>query len=142
MTRTLTAVLVAAVFVSWPAWGETIYVISEADCRLLAHHEPTPDVKYQPGLDVHGNAVVPADIGGGTLIQVPDRFTIDIDVFLADRLGIPPDRNLFSPEANVATVTVDGDQILFEGQYIGDLRQQAVSKACTEKLNTMRSATD
>jgi len=132
--RTYMAALVAAIFVSTLARGETIYVITESDCRQLTRHVPAPDVSYQPGVDVRGQPVAPADIGGQTPIQVPEKFTIDIDVFLIDRLGIPVDRSLFSPEANVATITVDGDRVYFEGQPLGNLRQQAISEACRKKL--------
>ncbi|WP_207478827.1 hypothetical protein [Arenibaculum pallidiluteum] len=32
---------------------------------------PAPDVTYQPGVDVHGRLVAPADIGGGSGFQLP-----------------------------------------------------------------------
>ena len=51
-----------------------------------------------------------------------------------NRLGIPVDPTLFPPEANVATITVDGDRVYFEDQPLGNLRQQAISDACREKL--------
>ena len=35
-------------------------------------HEPAPDVAYQPGVDVHGRAVAPADLNGGSQIELPD----------------------------------------------------------------------
>jgi len=36
--------------------------ISKQDCSRLIRHFPNPDVAYQPGVDVHGRKVVPADL--------------------------------------------------------------------------------
>ena len=118
------------------AHAQTGLVISEQDCRFLVRHVPDPGVAYQPGVDVRGREVVPAELGGRRPIEVPETFTIDIDVYLADRLGIPPDPRLYAPEANVAVVSVEGDRVIFEGQPLSDLRQQAVAEACREKLRS------
>ncbi|NQV22527.1 MAG: hypothetical protein HQ511_14025 [Rhodospirillales bacterium] len=140
MNKLAAGVLMAAVgafalFKGEPAFAQTKYVLSEADCRLLTRHDPAPDVAYQPGVDVHGRTVVPADLGGAPPIKAPETFTIDIDVFLADRLGIPADRKQFVPEANVAVVTVDGDRVYFDGQPLSDLNQQAIAEACQKKFD-------
>lgn len=140
MKKLATGVLMVAVgaialFMGEPAFAQTKYVLSEADCRLLTRHVPAPDVAYQPGVDVRGRDVVPADLGGAQTIRVPETFTIDIDVFLADRLGIPADRKQFVPEANVAVVTVDGDRVYFNGQPLSNLKQQAIADACRKELD-------
>lgn len=132
------------------AHAQTGFVISRQDCRLLVRHVPDPGVAYQPGVDVRGREVVSADLGGRQPIKVPEAFTIDIDVYLADRLGTPADRGrrridrrrkradpkLYVAEANVAVVSVEGDRVFFEGQPLSDLRQQAVAEACREKLRS------
>ncbi len=118
------------------AHAQTEFVISRQNCRLLVRHVPDPGVEYQPGVDVRGREVVSADLGGRQPIKVPETFTIDIDVYLADRLGIPADPKLYVPEANVAVVSVEGDRVFFEGQPLSDLRQQAVAEACREKLRS------
>lgn len=127
--------LVAAVSVATVAWGEGTLTISEADCRLLTRHEPAPDVAYQPGVDVHGQAVTPADLGGRVPIEIPSTFTIDIDVFLAERLGIPANQKDYVPEANIAVVTVDGNEVRFNDQPLGNLQQEAIAAACSKKLS-------
>jgi hypothetical protein len=73
------------------AQAQTSFVISAEDCRLLARHTPDPGVEYQPGIDARGRKVVPADLGGRLPVHVPETFIIDIDVYLADRPGIPAD---------------------------------------------------
>lgn len=39
-----------------------IVVVGRTTCRALTAHQPAPDVAYQPGLDVHGKPVAPADL--------------------------------------------------------------------------------
>ena len=56
----LAATILTAIVLSF--WGSTSAMaeiaISERDCQqLVVKHEPAPDVTYQPGVDVHGNAV-------------------------------------------------------------------------------------
>ena len=129
------AFLAAAVSLATVAWGEGTLTISEADCRLLTRHEPAPDVAYQPGVDVHGRAVAPADLGGHVPIEIPSTFTIDIDVFLAERLGIPANKKNYFPEANIAVVTVAGNEVRFNDQPLGNLQQDAIAAACHKKLS-------
>lgn len=38
-------------------------------CLFLDQHTPRADVAYQPGVDVHGKAVVPADLNGGDVLD-------------------------------------------------------------------------
>jgi len=128
------AVLILSVAAATAPYAQTIFVISENDCRLLTRYVPEPGVEYQPGVDVRGKEVASANLDDRPPIEAPKSFTIDIDVFLADRIGIPANPNLFVPEANVAEVRVDGDRVFFDGQPLSDLRQQAVADACREKL--------
>lgn len=41
------------------------------DCRWLTRHIPDADVAYKPGVDVRGEPVVPADLGGGYDLELP-----------------------------------------------------------------------
>ena len=59
-------------------------VISQADCRALATYQPGaggvkgPD--YQPGVDVNGHAVAPADLPGGSTYQLPAKVEFNIAI--------------------------------------------------------------
>lgn len=132
------AAMLLSLSVTTPAFAQQTFVISEADCRLLSRHVPEPSVEFQPGVDVRGRDVVSADLGGRTPIKAPETFGIDIDVFLAERLGIPPDRKLYAPEANVAEVRVEGEKVYFDGQLISSPHQQEIADACRKKLEPIR----
>lgn len=104
--------------------------ITERQCQALVPHVPAPDVTYQPGTDVTGRPVAPADLSGGSRIRLPDSFDIPITVDLADRYGIPADPALFDGEVRVGTVTLEHGRLYFNGQPLTPEDEQAVAAAC------------
>ena len=68
--------------------------VSVADCQRLVRHQPRADVEYKPGVDVHGKAVVPADLGGGYQMKMPETIDIQIGIDLADRLALRDSRKV------------------------------------------------
>jgi hypothetical protein len=126
-------VLIAA---GWtvPASAEEI-AISRRDCQQLVRHEPAPDVAYQPGVDVHGRPVVPADLGGGAQLDLPDVIYIPIEVFLQDRFGIPANSVLFNAQAQVGVVDVRGNQVFYEDQLLTDPESAALEAICRDRVN-------
>ena len=95
---------------------------SQEMCRLLAEYTLDKGVTYQPGVDVHGNAVAPADINGGSAFQLPEIIKIPLSVDLAQRFGLPDftDGELSAP-LGILEITKDG-QVLQDGR---DLTAQA-----------------
>lgn len=109
--------------------------ISERDCRqLVVKHEPAPDVTYQPGVDVHGNAVAPADLNGGSQLNLPDVIYIPLEVLIQDRFGIPANSVLYEAKAQVGIVAVRGDKVYYEDQLLNDSETVALEEACRAKL--------
>ena len=114
-----------------PAWAEI--AISQRDCERLVNHEPAPDVEYQPGVDVHGRPVVPADLNGGNSIELPDVIYIPIEVFVKEKYNIPANSVLFNARAQVGVVEVHGDRVYYEDQLLGDHEVAALEDACRER---------
>jgi hypothetical protein len=109
--------------------------ISERDCRqLVVKHEPAPDVTYQPGVDVHGNAVAPADLNGGSQLKLPDVIYIPLEVLIQDKYGIPANSVLYEAKAQVGIVAVRGDKVYYEDQLLNDPETVALEEACRAKL--------
>src|SRR5262245_4444255 len=88
--RILGSIALVLVAAAWAAPASAEIAISRKDCSRLVNHEPAPDVTYQPGVDVHGRPVAPADLGGGQQIQLPDVIYIPIEVLTQDSFNIPP----------------------------------------------------
>lgn len=109
--------------------------ISERDCRqLVVKHEPAPDVTYQPGVDVHGNAVAPADLNGGSQLNLPDVIYIPLEVLIQDKYGIPANSVLYEAKAQVGIVAVRGDKVYYEDQLLNDPETVALEEACRAQL--------
>ena len=118
---------------AWPAPASAEIAISRRDCQRLVNHEPAPDVTYQPGVDVHGRPVVPADLGGGQQIQLPDVIYIPIEVLVQDKFGIPANSVLYDATALVGVVSVRGNQVYFEDQPLTDPEIVALEEACRDR---------
>ena len=114
--------------------------ITRSDCQRLVRHVPAPDVAYQPGVDVNGRPVAPADLGSGVRIKVPEVIEIPIDVDLQDRFGIPPNRELFKADAFIGSVvvTVKDGRAYFNGQPLQDEAEFALTQRCQEILSDRR----
>jgi hypothetical protein len=132
--RNLSIALVALTILgAAPASAEI--AISERDCRqLVVKHEPAPDVTFQPGVDVHGNQVAPADLNGGSQLKLPDVIYIPLEVLIQDKFGIPANSVLYEAKAQVGIVAVRGDKVYYEDQLLNDPETVALEEACRAKL--------
>ena len=131
--RIIGSIALVLVAVVWAAPASAEIAISRKDCQRLVNHEPAPDVTYQPGVDVHGRPVVPADLGGGQQIQLPDVIYIPIEVLIQDKYGIPANSVLYDATALVGVVSVRGNQVYFEGQPLTDPEIVALEEACRDR---------
>lgn len=130
--------IIASIFLILIAGGWTVpasaeVAISRRDCDRLVRHEPGPDVAYQPGIDVHGRPVVPADLGGGVQLELPDVIYIPIEVLIQDKYGIPANSVLYEAKAQVGVVTVRGNQVYYEDQLLTDPETAALEAACRDR---------
>lgn len=153
------AAVAAAIALAGPAGAaaddEVRVEITREDCRRLVRHEPAAGVEYEPGVDVHGNEVAPAEVGGGVDLDLPQRITIpiELDVLSGRRLGrdepaegtpeqddaddVPDDAELGDPltgEAQIGTVEVDVEtgRATFNGQPLRTQAQRRLAEKCQE----------
>jgi hypothetical protein len=131
--RIIGSIALVLAAVTWATPVNAEIAISRKDCQRLVNHEPAPDVTYQPGVDVHGRPVVPADLGGGQQIQLPDVIYIPIEVLIQDKFGIPANSVLYDATALVGVVEVRGNQVYFEDQPLTDPEIVALEEACRDR---------
>ena len=131
--RIIGSIALVLSLVAWTAPASAEIAISRKDCQRLVNHEPAPDVTYQPGADVHGRPVAPADLGGGQQIQLPDVIYIPIEVLIQDKYGIPANSVLYDATALVGVVSVRGNQVYFEDQPLTDPEIVALEEACRDR---------
>jgi hypothetical protein len=130
--------------------GTLRVTVTRADCRRLVRHEPAEGVDYEPGVDVHGNEVAPAEVGGGVELDLPERVTIpiELDVLTGRRQGrdapqgddpgdVSDDADLgdrLIGEAQIGTVEVDVEtgRATFNGQPLRTEAQRRLAEKCQE----------
>ena len=134
MMRRSIAYLAPALFLlaaSPAAAHETATVtITRADCARLVEHVPGPDVAYQPGVDIYGREVAPADLGGAPRIELPETILIDIEVDLFERFGIPANPALYEADAEVGAVLYQDGRFTFNGQPLQDEAEAELAARC------------
>ena len=116
----------------WPAMADI--AVTRQDCDRMVKYQQPPGVEYQPGIDAHGETVVPADINGGTNIKLPETIVIPIELFIQDKYHIPANSVLWAAKAEIGTVTVHGDRVYFNGQELSDAEEAALADLCREQL--------
>ncbi len=117
-----------------PAGAATV-IITKADCAALVRHVADPGVAYEPGVDVDGRPVVPADLGEPPEIKLPDEIVIAITVDIDKRFNIPPTPDLFRPEATIGTVIVKRDgRAYFNGEPLTSEERHALATACQKQV--------
>lgn len=129
------SVLLASLAIALTAGSAAAEIaVSRHDCQSLVRHQPAPDATYQPGVDVHGNAVAPADLGGGQQIELPDVIYIPIEVLVQDKYGIPANSVLYNARAQVGVVEVRGNRVFYEDQELTDPETAALEAVCRDRL--------
>lgn len=106
--------------------------ITEQDCSQLVQHVAAADVAYQPGVDVNGNAVAPADLDGPQQIPAPEVISFLLTLDLADRLGIQPVDAvdvLARPVIGIVAITSDG-RVSFNGNPLTSDDQFELAQLC------------
>lgn len=118
------------------AAGEAYVTLSENDCARLARHYPDPGVAYQPGRDVRGKAVAPADLDPNAGLILPDAVVIPIEVELFERYGIPANRANFKGDLFVGEVVVDvaSGRATFNGQPLQSDAEAELAARCQRIL--------
>jgi hypothetical protein len=103
-------------------------VMSSQVCATLAGATANvPSADYQPGVDVNGNTVAPADLPSPPSTPIVDNFPIEIDQRLAHRFNLPPGGNA---KAVLGYVTIRGNQAYFNGQPLNADQTSALAEAC------------
>lgn len=136
---TLSVALVAGFMVGLGrAHAEDAEITVGDPCEGLAPHEPAPDVAYQPGVDVEGNPVAPADVAGSDPLLGPDHeYRIPLEVPLEDVTDLDGGGSgvdlIGNNNVRVGDVSIVGEDVLFNGQPLGDQSAHALAEACARR---------
>jgi len=126
------ALLLSLAAVAPAAAADPYLTISKADCAYLTTHYPADNVAFEPGRDVRGKAVAPADLDGGNELILPDAVVIPIEVSLFENFGIPADGLSFQGDIYVGEVIVDvaSGRATFNGQPLENETEAELAALC------------
>ena len=103
-------------------------------CQQLVRHVPDADVAYRAGVDVHGRAVVPADLESEQPFALPETISIPLTAQLAQFLAIDmssfPFNSLKGSDINLGTLTVQKDKVFLDGKPLTSPQQENLAVLC------------
>lgn len=105
--------------------------ISDKDCAALVEYQPSPDVEYKSGVDVHGKPVLEADITP-TVIKSPDVYSFPITIDTVKYLHLTTPKGL-EGEANVGTITISKGQAAFNGHPLEGDAMALLKAVCSAR---------
>jgi len=125
-----------------------VVAMDTADCRrflvqkgqVAADYQPPPGVNYQPGVDVNGKPVAPADLPGSTGYQLPQTLTLDLKIPFARLLGSRTPPRMGQAEVGLGKMTLDiaSGRLSLDGAPVMPEAEDAILLACQEKLGPKR----
>lgn len=115
-------------------------------CDALDERNNHKSVTYTPGVDVHGNPVIPANVNNVGLFTIPEIISFPLSYDLARDIAVLPDNleltsNLATIEIHIdGNVYIDGEsfsneiQSLCNGEAISEKRQLKLGQDTQEKI--------
>jgi hypothetical protein len=132
---TLYATICACLGITVCQAAEHTIAVARSDCRLAIEHAAAADVDYQPGVDMHGQPVTPADLEQRDIV-LPDVVPISISVDLIDQFSLPPDSPLLNVDAGIglAEFELSSGRLFFNGVELSEADEHALAASCREAL--------
>jgi hypothetical protein len=115
--------------------AERTIAVARSDCRLAIEHVAVPSVDYQPGVDVHGAPVAPADVEKPDIV-LPDVIPISISADLREQFSLRPESPLLSVDAGIGIVEfqLSSGRLYFNGIELSEADEQALAALCRSAL--------
>jgi hypothetical protein len=113
--------------------AERTIAVARSDCRLAIEHAATADADFEPGVDVHGRPVVPADVGRAG-VGLPDIVSVFVSAEVRNTFQLSDDSPLLSFDAGIGVVEYElsSGRLLFNGVPLRERDEQALAALCRE----------
>lgn len=136
MKRIVLAALMPALLLSVSAHAMISRRVNPALCNAVNYQTP-PGVEYQPGVDVNGKKVAPANVPNQQQMALPNKIKIPLTAPLAKLLNLDTSQNpanKFGPgtEAQLGSFEVEGNQVSFNGKPLTNDQKQKIAAACSK----------
>jgi resuscitation-promoting factor RpfA len=94
---------------------------------------------YQPGVDVRGNAVAPADVGAATSMTLPQAIRIPLTVDIAERMNrVLPDGVKLEAVAGLIEIAPDG-RVMINGRDMSAPTDSMCAAVARDKAAAMKT---
>lgn len=126
---------IALLVFSMSAAAEEKIVISDTSCKKILARQAAQSAEYKPGVDVHGNKVVAADLDDPTRIKMPEEITFDISPKIYELLGREAPKGLEDTAFTLGTVKVKKNGVVtFNGKRLNRKTRMAIIDLCREHM--------
>src|SRR6185295_8318674 len=114
--------------------AERTIAIARSDCELAVRYVAPPGVDYQPGVDVNGRPVVPADLDGDHRLQLPDSIPVVITEDVRERFHVSHHSPLFDADAvlGIVELRLSDRRLTFNGVELSDPEANALAAMCRD----------
>lgn len=138
LIRIATVILLIGATANAQASKDTAVRVTKSDCIRIVEHHPAADVAYQPGVDVRGRKVVPADVEASPNLRniVPE--VIEFPVALNPLKGGAARFGETSLEVGKVSFDMKSRRATFNGKPLTRSETRRISKKCKERLGKVK----
>ena len=138
MTRLAAAILVIFAAAEAQAAKDTAIRITKSDCIRIVEHHPSADVAYQPGVDVRGKKVVPADVEASPDLRNIVPQVIEFSVALNPLRGGAARFGETSLAVGKVSFDMKSRRATFNGKPLTRADTRRISKKCKDQLRNAK----
>jgi hypothetical protein len=113
--------------------------ISKKDCQRIMRRHAKLDPTYRSGVNVRGKRVAPADLNGGSRLNIPDTISFDVKFDIRNFLGKPEaDANA----ASTAAIAADKAKTAANAAATAATSAESAASAAKTIADTAKTASD
>jgi hypothetical protein len=114
--------------------AERTIAIARSDCELAVRYVTPAGVDYEPGVEVNGRPVAPADLYGRPRLQLPESIPIIITDDVRERFHVSHHSPLFDTDAVIGVVELrlSDRRLTFNGVELSDPEANALAFLCRD----------
>lgn len=121
--------LLLACSLTTPALAAERHAYTDDECQRAVRISEAPGAEYQPGVDVNGRPVAPADLQPTLKIEPPRVIEFPVTMDVAKRLGFDS-RGPLEANVTVAQVRIEGNRVSINGQVVNPDDSADLVAAC------------
>jgi len=127
-------IAILAIMAAPASAAERTIAVARSDCELAVRYVAPAGVDYQPGVDVNGRPVAPADLDDGRRLQLPESIPVIISEDTRKRFHVSHHSPLFDTDAVVGIVELrlSDRRLTFNGVELDDHEANALAAMCRD----------